>query len=279
VPSIDLSGAVDDAHLVALWLAARPESTVLVYRPVAEAFLKSLEGGLKVTTVAEVVRWFEGLTGEPATKARKVSTIKSLLSFAHRTGYTVYNVGRALRCLRAPSKLHERIVEEPGIQAMFHVTPPGRDHAFLRLMYCSGARISELCKLRWIDLAQPGRISFLGKGAKTRTIIVPQPILDEVLSLRQGASSMAPVFTSMRTPGAALDVRDARNIVYRARDRAHENTRLSPHWLRHAHATHALDHGAPIHLVQQSLGHSNVSTTSAYLHVRPNKGSSTYLVL
>ncbi len=289
MPSIDLSGATSDEHLVSLWLAARPESTVLVYKPVAEGFLKTLggrPGGLKVATVAEVVLWFEGLTGVPATKARKVSTIKSLLSFAHRTGYTVYNVGRALRCVRVPSSLHERIIEEPGVKAMFHVTPSARDHAFLRLMYASGARISELCRLRWIDLAQPGRMSLLGKGAKTRTLVIPQGVLDEVLSLRpQGAQLDSPVFLSKRRPGTALGVRDARSIVYRARDKVLKGAmvalplKCSPHAFRHSHATHALDRGAAIHLVQHCLGHANVSTTSAYLHVRPNKGSATYLDL
>lgn len=50
-----------------------------------------------------------------------------------------------------------------------------------------------------------------------------------------------------------------------------------PHFFRHAHASHALDNGAPIHVVQQSLGHANVATTSRYLHVRPNQGASQFL--
>jgi integrase/recombinase XerD len=277
MPSADLSGATSDAHLVSLWLAARPPSTVRVYKPVVEAFLEGRS--LRTLDAAQVIQWAEGLTGEPATRARKVSTVKSLLTFAWRTGYAVHNVGRALRCVRVPSKLHERIVEEPGIQALFMVTH-GRDHAFIRLMYASGARISELCKLRWVDLSQPGRMSVLGKGSKVRTLLVPDVVLLEVMALKPAGAGLAdPVFTSKRAPGRPLGVRDARNIVYRARDAASQDARLSPHWLRHAHATHALDHGAPIHLVQTSLGHANVSTTSAYLHVRPNTGSSTFLKL
>ena len=288
MPSQDLSGALTDEHLLALWLAARPASTALSYKPVAEGFLESLggrPGGLKASTVAEVLVWFEGLSGAASTKARKVSTVKSLLSFAHRTGYTLFNVGRALRCVKVPSALHERIIEEPGIKALLGASQ-GRDHAFLRLMYASGARISELCRLRWVDLAQPGRVSLLGKGQKTRTILVPQHILDEVLALRpQGAVLEDPVFTSKRTPGAPLGTRDARNIVYRARDKVLDDPSLkgllplkcTPHALRHSHATIAIDKGCPLHILQHSLGHASVATTSLYLHVRPNKGSSTYL--
>lgn len=54
---------------------------------------------------------------------------------------------------------------------------------------------------------------------------------------------------------------------------------VSPHWLRHAHATHALDRGAPIHLVQATLGHVSVATTGRYLHARPSESSGKYLPL
>lgn len=277
----DVSGARDDGHLVALWLAQRPESTRRVYEPVAEAFLQAISsrpGGLRVITAAELIEWSAGLAGEPTTRNRKVSTVKSLLSFAWRCGYTIYNVGRVLRCMPVPSKTHERILEEPEMHALFEAASPGRDRAFLRLMYVTGARISELCKLRWADLAQPGRMTVLGKGSKVRTLIVPVKILNEVLALKpKGAKLASPVFTSKGTPGAALDVRDAREIVYRARRRAGMDRRVSPHWLRHSHCTISLDKGCPIHVLQQSMGHKSVATTSIYLHVRPNQGSATYL--
>lgn len=275
----DLSGARDDQHLVALWLAQRPESTRRVYEPVAEAFVQSLMGeSIRSVTAAQVIQWAEQLAGEPATRARKVSTVKSLLTFAWRTGYTVHNVGRVLRCVPVPSKVHERILEEPEMKALFEAASPGRDRAFLRLMYCTGARISELCKLRWVDLQQPGRMTVLGKGRKVRTLVVPPAILAEVRALKpQGAELTDPCFTSKRSPGSPLDVRDAREIVYRARRAASQDRRVSPHWLRHSHATHALDHGCPIHRLQHSLGHANVSTTSVYLHVRANEGSADFI--
>ena len=281
MPSADLSGARDDAHLIQLWLAQRPESTQRVYRAAIDAFLVALQGAtLRDLDAAQLISWAEGLVGEPATRARKVSTVKSLLTFAWRTGYTVHNVGRVLRCVKVPSKVHERILEEPEMKGLFEAASPGRDRAFLRLMYVSGARISELVKLRWVDLAQPGRMSVLGKGSKVRTLVVPQAVLNEVRALKpQGAELTAPVFTSKRRPGVALGLRDAREIVYRARRAAQQDRRVSPHWLRHSHATHSLDHGCPIHRLQHSLGHANVSTTSVYLHVRPNEGSADFIKL
>jgi len=278
VKPADLSGARDDAHLVQLWLAQRPESTRRVYAPVADDFLKALGCSIREASAAQVITWAEGLEGEPATRARKVATIKSLLGWAHRVGYTVFNVGRALRCVPVPSKIHERILEKPEVAALVEAAKPGRDRAFLRLMYVSGARISELCKLRWVDIRQPGRMTVLGKGRKVRTIVVPQKVLDEVLALRgPGVELSAPVFCSMKRPGRGLGVRDAREIVYRARKRAEMDRKASPHWLRHSHATHALDGGCPIHKLQASLGHSSLAVTGRYLHVRPSEGSSDYL--
>jgi integrase/recombinase XerD len=276
VTAPDLSGAQNDVHLVQLWLAQRPETTRRVYAPVAEEFLKGLT--IRELDAAQLIAWSEALQGEPSTRSRKVSTIKSLLTFAWRTGYTLHNVGRVLRCVPIPSKVAERILEEPEMALLFAGAPEGRDRTFLRLMYATGARVSELCKLRWVDFAQPGRMTVLGKGAKKRTLLVPQAILTEVQRLKPaGTLPTAFVFVSKRNPTKPLDPRDAREIVYQAKRRSKLDRKASPHVLRHSHATHSLDHGCPIHILQQSMGHASVATTSVYLHVRPNKGSSTYI--
>ena len=68
-------------------------------------------------------------------------------------------------------------------------------------------------------------------------------------------------------------------IVRQAADRAGIELPVSPHWFRHAHASHALDRGAPIHLVQATLGHASITTTGRYLHARPNDSSSRFLPL
>src|SRR5262245_62532916 len=95
--------------------------------------------------------------------------------------------------------------------------------------------------------------------------------------MHENAASEAPVFPS-RT-GRPLDRGRVYCIVREAARRAGipEADRISPHWIRHAHASHALDHGAPIHLVQATLGHSSVATTSAYLHARPGDSSARFL--
>ena len=98
----------------------------------------------------------------------------------------------------------------------------------------------------------------------------------DLLSLDAPANPDAPVFRS-RT-GKALDRSRVLRIVQEAAKRAGVDGDVSPHWLRHAHATHSLERGAPIHLVQATLGHASIATTSRYLHARPSQSSAQFLV-
>jgi site-specific recombinase XerD len=154
----------------------------------------------------------------------------------------------------------------------------GRDQVMLRLLYMSGVRVSELAQLKCCDLmprAEGGQVTVFGKGGKTRAILLKPKTWNLLLALRGGACAGDPVFRSQK--GGHLDVSQIRRIVYAAAERAGLPQKVSPHWLQHAHASHALDRSAPIHLVQATLGHASVSTTGRYLHARPTESSSLYL--
>ena len=116
-----------------------------------------------------------------------------------------------------------------------------------------------------------------GKGNKTRTVLLPLSVWAALISIRGTAADDAPIFRSRR--GGHLDVSQVVRVVKAAAKRAGLSAAVSPHWMRHAHASHALDRGAPIHLVQTTLGHASVATTGRYLHARPTESSSRYLPL
>jgi integrase/recombinase XerD len=97
----------------------------------------------------------------------------------------------------------------------------------------------------------------------------------QLLSIRGDAGLVDAIFRSRK--GGHLDASQVRRIVYAAAKKAGLEQKVSPHWMRHAHASHALDRSAPIHLVQVTLGHASVSTTGRYLHARPTESSSFYL--
>lgn len=270
----DYSGATSDDHLVQLWLAGRPDSTKEKYQQVSRDFLLYLcPTGIQALTVADLVRWAESLEGADATKTRVVATVKSLLAFAHRTGYTAVNVGVTLRCPKIVNKLHQRIADEETVQEILAQARTPRDKALVRLFYGSGFRSGEVCRLTFGDI-RGNRVTVQGKGAKSRTILLPGQVVQLLTGLRRkGDSDATPIFRSAY--GKPLSPVVMWKIVRKIADEAGHH--FSPHWFRHAHASHALDRGCPIQVVQKNLGHANVATTSCYLHVKPTQGSGEFL--
>ena len=197
--------------------------------------------------------------------------------------------------------LAERIIPEEEALRMIELETDPRDIAILRLLYGGGLRVSEVAQLRWRDLSprkvkgqQAGQVTVFGKGGKTRAILVSPTTWEAIQALAGGEHCVGPnrrpdrrtpesvepddpVFVSRN--GGHLNVSSIYRMVTGAAFKAGLEEKVSPHWLRHAHASHALDNGAPIHLVQYTLGHSNVATTSKYLHVRPEDSSSRFLLV
>ena len=161
---------------------------------------------------------------------------------------------------------------------MFDCAKYPRDKMLLKLFYYTGLRVSEISSLKWSNLQQReqiGQITVQTKGSKTNVILLPAHLWGELCIYRNGASEESPIFKSRK--GNALCVGQIQRIVRRIALKAKITGRVSPHWLRHSHASHALENGCPIHLVQKQLNHSNISTTGKYLHARPTESSSKYL--
>jgi site-specific recombinase XerD len=138
-----------------------------------------------------------------------------------------------------------------------------------------GLRVSEIVNLIWADVLprENGlvQLSVLGKGNKVRQVVLPEIVSQSPLTLRGDAGANDPVFASRK--GRPLTQRAVHGMVKRTAARAMINGAISPHWLRHAHGSHAIEKGAPLHEVQATLGHANISTTSGYLHARPGSSS------
>ena len=170
--------------------------------------------------------------------------------------------------------MHQRILSEEEVTLVIQEAAPGRDRALIRTLYLAGLRISEALGVRFCDVGREW-ITVHGKGERTRTVVVSLDLADELRGLRWNADAdNAYLFKSQA--GRVISGRFARRMIKVCSEEAIGRS-ISPHYLRHSHATHALERGAPIHLVQASLGHRSLATTAAYLHVRPNQGSSQYL--
>jgi integrase/recombinase XerD len=274
-----------DAQLIEIWLHGRSEHTQRAYRADLDRFHAGAGKALRLVTLADLQQFADTLHDlAPASRYRTLSAVKSLLAFGHRIGYLPFDVGRALRLPVVRNRLAERILPEADLHRILSLEANTRNRAILTLLYATGIRVSELCGLCWRDLqanGDSGQITAFGKGGVTRSIPVPASVWKLVTSLRSARSGgNDPVFRSRKTKdGGQLRPLAVLRIVRKAAGRAGIELPVSPHWFRHAHASHALDRGAPIHLVQATLGHASITTTGRYLHARPNDSSSRFLPL
>jgi site-specific recombinase XerD len=265
-----------DAALIDLWLAGRPPATKVAYARDVELFQAAVGKPLPEVQGEDAARFAAGLLGSKATQARRIASIKSLFGFGVRLGLLPANPTLVIRCPRAEGAAHERMLTEEEVSLVIQEASPGRDRALVRTLYLGGLRITEALGIRFSDLGKRW-LTVRGKGSRTRTVVIPVGLIDELRLLRWKADADdAHVFKGKS--GAAISGRYARRMIRVASEEAIGRP-IGPHWLRHSHATHALERGAPIHLVQNSLGHRSLATTAAYLHVRPNQGSSQYLAV
>lgn len=282
-PALGLTQSSSDDQLLEIWLHGRSIHTQRAYRADVGRFRDGAGKLLRFVTLTDLQHFSDSLVGlAPASRYRTLSTIKSLLAFGHRVGYLPLDVGHVLRLPAFRNRLAERILPEADLHRMLSLEPDSRNRAILTLLYASGVRVSELCGLCWRDL-QPGtdggQITVLGKGSKTRSIQLPHSVWQLLIGIRnQKTIPEDPVFLSRkRKTGGFLQTAAVLRIVRAAARRAGIELPVSPHWFRHAHASHALDRGAPIHLVQATLGHASITTTGRYLHARPKESSSRFL--
>ena len=273
--------ADSDRDLIALWVArsASPH-TRRNYARQAARFLAVVNRPLATVRLGDVQAYLDSLqAAAPATRANATAALKSLFSFAQEIGYLRFNLGKVLKAPPVKNTLAERILGEADTLLMIRLEPNARNRALLTLLYGAGLRISEVTGLRGRDLATrdgAGQVTVYGKGGKTRVVLLSANTWTLLADLRGEAAPDAPVFRS-RKGGGPLDESAVHRVVKAAAERAGLSAEVSAHWLRHAHASHSLDRGAPIHLVQVTLGHASVATTGCYLHARPTDSSARYL--
>lgn len=264
-----------DMLLIESWLHDKGEHTQRAYQRDVRLFFELVEKPLQQVTLRDVQHFDDSLKHlADTTRARSLATIKSLLSFAEKTGYLSLNVGAALKLPKAQDTLAERLLSDQAIVKMLALEADPRNHALLALLYNSAIRRAELCGLHWKDVQarpelQTGQVSVFGKGRKTRAIVLKSWVWEELQTLRGDAPDEASVF--------GIEASQVYKIVKKAAERAGLKKSVSPHWFRHAHATHALNRGAPISLVSATLGHANVAITGRYTHVQPDDSSANYL--
>jgi len=202
---------------------------------------------------------------------RRVSGIKSFFRFLMRQGKVK---GGSIINVRTPKKerLLPKVTSQVQMLALLTASLPEsklgkRNRAIIAFLYGTGARVSELIGLNRGDVDfKTGLVKLKGKGNKIRIVPAGDYALErmeEWIMVRDQLSEA--VFTSLS--GRRLSARHIRNIINAALRQACMNAHLSPHMLRHSFATHLLENGVDVRIVQELLGHVSLSTTQVYTHV------------
>jgi integrase/recombinase XerD len=274
--------APSDDRLVELWLHGRPPRTVKAYLAALNAFRIDVgDKPLRTVTLGDLQHHADTLAHfKPATRLLRLSALKSLFTFASRLGYLALDPARALRLPKRPDTLSERILAAETIAHVIAAEPDPRHRLLMRFLYATGGRVAESVAVRWEDCHPHEAAAVItfqeAKGGRPRTVRLPVVVWQELAAVRpEGGKGF--VFASGRRADRPINVATAWRWCEEAGRRV--GVTLSPHWFRHAHASHALDRGAPVHLVAATLGHASLATTSRYAHARPGESSGDYLEL
>ncbi|RYF44019.1 MAG: site-specific tyrosine recombinase XerD [Comamonadaceae bacterium] len=280
------SGAGDDAidrFIDALWLEdGLSKNTLAAYRRDLSLYARWLAGrglALPATGEADLNAYFtERHDQTRATSAnRRLTVFKRYFRWALRERLIdadpTLKLQSARQPLRVPKTLSEAQVESL-LGAPDTATPLGlRDRTMLEVMYASGLRVSELVTLKTFNVGMnEGVLRVLGKGAKERLVPFGQVARDWIG--RYLGEARAAILAGQQSDDLFVTARGhgmTRNmfwVIVRNNARTAGITApLSPHTLRHAFATHLLNHGADLRAVQMLLGHADISTTTIYTHV------------
>lgn len=263
------------------------------------AFLKTVTeavpspAGVDASLVRRFLVWLAGRNEKKSSQARKLATLRSFFKFLHRRGEVPSNPVANVRSPRLGQRLPriltkdeaERVLESLGADEK---TCSARDQAILETLYSTGARVSELVGVNWSDLSlDEGMVRLKGKGKKERLVPVGQVAVEAIrdylavtplratpAAAKTTASPLmvkpadGPVFRNHR--GGRLSVRSVERIVRRYADRLQVGT-VTPHTFRHSYATHLLDEGADLRVIQEMLGHASLATTQQYTHLATDR--------
>jgi integrase/recombinase XerD len=284
-------GLTDD-QIIERWLESRPSPlTREGYAADFERFRQfvGVERPLSEVEIGDLQRYAKHVARLKTTKkkrlrgsrqARLLNVVKSFYSFATKYQYLTRNPTLAVAVPISENALAERLLTRDEVDRLIAAGEMPRNRLLLRVIFYSGARVSEAINLQWRHIKpnpEGGQVTLFGKGGETRIVVVPYEIYEALMAEKErvGGKENDYVFPSQKSP--QLSRHQVFRIVKKAARRAGLSWAISTHWLRHANATIALDHGAPLPLVQRTLGHKSLQTTQKYLHVRPGDSSGLYL--
>lgn len=242
------------------------------------------EAGLDALSLPLLRSWLAAQAAAGAartTLARRTSSVKTFTAWAVRRGLIAADPAVRLQVPKARRTLPSVLRQDQALDAMAAAKSGAqqgdplalRDRLIVELLYATGIRVSELCGLDLDDVDTSRRLlRVLGKGNKQRTVPFGVPAQTALTAwLADGRPALATADSGpallLGVRGRRLDPRQARTVVHQTIAAVDGAPDIGPHGLRHSAATHLLEGGADLRVVQELLGHSTLATTQLYTHV------------
>jgi len=282
--------STDDDMLVDLWFAtSNSENTKKQYNK-AWLHISDAFGNMPIQAwnLNHLQQWSEFANNDysDSTKRVRINAIKSLLTFAQKTGYIRVNPGVLIKPPKANKNVKAKVVKRDGInELIFAAKGNVRNTAIITTLYYTGCRVSELVNIKWSDVEYTTKGAFLyidGKGDRERTVPLSGKVIEAFKALndspiRESVYVFPSPYKSKDGSDSHMSTRYINDIIEKLckgvdlRDEHGNKIKMSAHWFRHTNATHQLEKGAPVHTVQNRLGHASLQTTSIYAHDGDNK--------
>jgi len=251
------------------------QNTIDAYRRDLEDFADNIEtdnlNNVGRVMINSFVRTLRERKLAPTSVIRKVASLRGFFKWAVSTGIIEKNPASTLEQPKVPKRL-PKVISLKEIEEMLHNNLSPLEHVIMELLYSCGLRVSELVNLKISDIDLSSKyVRCFGKGSKERIIPIGNTARDIVKSYLSNRDFLIKKY-NLNTKkllildnGRFVNRQDVYNFIHNQGKKINKN--ISPHTLRHSFATHLLENGADLRIVQELLGHSDVSTTQLYTHI------------
>ena len=281
-----------DAKVIAMFLETKKRNskkTAKVYEGVINEFFKFMDyKPFRAISFEDMVDWSKYLS-EPnfnrnpvflaeKTQNRKISTTKSLFSYAQKVGLIQINPAEVLELKKVDSEISQRILTKNELLSFLRATHEKTSHKMVvYFLIYSGCRVSELANLRWKDIYLDIQgylcMSILGKGNKRRELKIPAKLWDIIVEYRTKKGLSTEVDPQDFSPlminkyGEHYSTQSLWLMIKEVTQKSNIKKEVSPHWLRHTFATMIAANDGDLLRLQHDLGHSSLMVTQVYLHI------------
>jgi len=245
-----------------LMLRGYSKETVKAYTRFNKGFLSYSGHNEELVTADKIKLYLGHLISEKGLSARSLGLVRSALLFYYNDvldrGFSKISTPKISRKLPV-------VLSKEEVLALIENAGSRKSKLMIKMLYSSGIRVSELVGMKINQLELDKRTAWVrsGKGAKDRLVILSNKIVEELRAYLPNVRSEY-LFPGRNGP---LTTRSVQLMVSLAGDKAGINKQVTPHTMRHSFATHLLDSGTDIRLIQELLGHADLSTTQIYTHV------------